>query len=79
MDIRDLMRADAPTDVTRREAINCLGGCYQEKLMGCGDNFENIYLHWQTFGWHRVAFVGDFVKEAEMLAERIGFRIVYEG
>ena len=44
-----------------------------------GDNYENIYPHWQTFGWHRVTFIGDFAKDVEKLAEKIGFSLVYEG
>ena len=44
-----------------------------------GDDFENIYRHWQTFGWHRVTFIGDFRREAEALAEKIGFGVVREG
>ena len=44
-----------------------------------GDNYENIYPHWQTFGWHRVTFIGDFAKDVELLAKKIGYQICLEG
>ena len=43
-----------------------------------GDDYENIYLHWQTFGWHRVTFVGDFKADVEKLAQKIGFQVLRE-
>ncbi len=44
-----------------------------------GDNFDNIYLHWQTFGWHRVTFIGDFAASAIALGIKLGYEICLEG
>lgn len=41
-------------------------------------DFEKIYNEWDTFGWHRVSFLGDFSKDAEAMAARLGYTVVRE-
>jgi len=41
-------------------------------------DYEKIYTEWDTFGWHRVSFLGDFAKDAEALADRLGYKIIRE-
>ena len=33
---------------------------------------------WDLWGWHRVTFLGDFKKDVEALAKKIGYRVIYE-
>ena len=41
-------------------------------------DFERAYRLWDLWGWHRVTFLGDFKKDVEALAAKIGYRVVYE-
>lgn len=41
-------------------------------------DYEKIYNEWDAFGWHRVSFLGDFAKDAEAMATRIGYTVVKE-
>ena len=41
-------------------------------------DFEKSYPLWDRWGWHRVTFLGDFKKDVEALAKKIGYRVVYE-
>ena len=41
-------------------------------------DYEELYRHWDQFRWHRVTFYGDFAKDVEKLAEKIGFEVVKE-
>ena len=41
-------------------------------------DFEKCYRLWDLWGWHRVTFIGDFRKDVEALAAKIGYRTIYE-
>jgi len=41
-------------------------------------DFEKSYRLWDLWGWHRVTFFGDFRKDVEALATKIGYRTIYE-
>ena len=41
-------------------------------------DFEKSYGLWDLWGWHRVTFLGDFKKDVEAFAKKIGYRVVYE-
>ena len=41
-------------------------------------DFERSYKLWDLWGWHRVTFLGDFKKDVEALAKKIGYRVIYE-
>ena len=41
-------------------------------------DYEELYRHWDQFGWHRVTFYGDFAEDAKKLAKKIGFEVVME-
>ncbi len=41
-------------------------------------DFEKSYPLWDHWGWHRVTFLGDFKKDVEALAKKIGYRVIYE-
>lgn len=41
-------------------------------------DFERIYRHWDTYGWHRVTVYGDCRKGVEALAKHLGYRVDYE-
>ena len=41
-------------------------------------DFEKSYRLWDLWGWHRVTFFGDFKKDVEALAKKIGYRVIYE-
>ena len=41
-------------------------------------DFEKSYRHWDLWSWHRVTFLGDFKKDVEALAKKIGYKVVYE-
>lgn len=41
-------------------------------------DFEKSYRLWDLWGWHRVTFLGDFKKDVEALAKKLGYRVIYE-
>ena len=41
-------------------------------------DFERVYKLWDLWGWHRVTFIGDFMKDVKALAKKIGYRVIYE-
>ena len=53
-------------------------GCRTKMVVEVTGDFEKAYLHWNKLGWHRVTFLGDFKKDAVALAEKIGYKVVYE-
>ena len=53
-------------------------GCRTKMVVEVTGDFEKAYRHWNTFGWHRVTFLGDFKKDVEALAKKIGYSVIYE-
>jgi len=53
-------------------------GCRTKMVVEVTGDFEKAYLHWNRFGWHRVTFLGDFKKDVESLAKKIGYTVVHE-
>lgn len=41
-------------------------------------DFERVYGEWDLWSWHRVTFVGDFKKDVEALAAKLGYQLVRE-
>lgn len=41
-------------------------------------DYEELYNHWDQFGWHRVTFYGDFAEDAKKLGQKMGFEVVME-
>ncbi len=41
-------------------------------------DYSKIEAAWQTFGWHRVTFLGDFKDDVVAFAKKIGYEVVYE-
>ena len=41
-------------------------------------DFDLITKQWDTFGWHRVTFFGDFASEVEKLAAYMGYELIRE-
>lgn len=41
-------------------------------------DFEKIYREWDTFGWHRVSFLGDFAPAVREVAAKVGYELVEE-
>ena len=53
-------------------------GCRTKMVVEVTGDFEKAYRHWNTFGWHRITFLGDFKNGVEALAKKIGYKVVYE-
>ena len=53
-------------------------GCRTKMVVEVTGDFEKAYLQWDKFGWHRVTFLGDFKKDVEAFARKIGYTVVYE-
>ena len=41
-------------------------------------DYDLITKSWDTFGWHRVTFFGDFAPEVEKLAAHLGYELIRE-
>ncbi len=41
-------------------------------------DYSLIERFWSKYGWHRVTFIGDFKKDVEALAAKVGYTIDYE-
>ena len=52
--------------------------CRTKILAHVTGDFAKIERTWYEFGWHRVTFLGDFRKDVEALAKKIGYEVVYE-
>jgi L-fucose isomerase-like protein len=52
-------------------------GCRTKIVAEMKGDFELVYRYWHTWGWHRVTFLGDFAKDAEALAKKLGYVCVY--
>ena len=53
-------------------------GCRTKMVVEVTGDFEKAYRYWNKFGWHRVTFLGDFKKDVEAIAKKIGYRVIYE-
>ena len=52
--------------------------CRTKMVVEVTGDFERSYKLWDLWGWHRVTFLGDFKKDVEALAKKIGYRVIYE-
>ena len=52
--------------------------CRTKMVVEVTGDFEKSYRLWDLWGWHRVTFLGDFKKDVEALAKKIGYRVIYE-
>ena len=52
--------------------------CRTKMVVEVTGDFERSYKLWDLWGWHRVTFLGDFKKDVEALAKKIGYRMIYE-
>ncbi|MBO7654904.1 MAG: hypothetical protein J6U40_08270 [Kiritimatiellae bacterium] len=52
--------------------------CRTKMVVEVTGDFERSYKLWDLWGWHRVTFLGDFKKDVEALAGKIGYRVIYE-